>query len=86
MVIYALSFYRSKLILDYSNCFGWVQIILVGSKLFWSGPNDVGQVQIRLFWANFYNLDLSKMVWTRPKNIGHVQNHFGPIEGQGVNV
>ena len=22
-----------------TNCFGWVQIVLVGSKLFWSGSN-----------------------------------------------
>ena len=41
-----------------------VQIVLVGSKSFWSGPNNFGHVQIRLFWTNFYNLDLSKMIWT----------------------
>ena len=35
----ALSFYKSKMILDRPNCFGLVQIILVGSKLFWSGLN-----------------------------------------------
>ena len=24
------------------------------------------------------------MIWTRPKQFGPVQNHFGPIEGQGI--
>ena len=37
------------------------------------------KVQIRLFWTNFYNLDLSKMIWP-------VRNHFEPIEGQGIKV
>ena len=63
--------------------------------MFWSAR--FGRVQIRLFWTNYYNLDLSKMIWTRPKQIGPVQNnwystnmiwmvqnHFGPIEGQGI--
>ena len=54
------------------------KIVLVGSILLWSGPYHFGQVQIRLFWTNFYNLDLSKMVGTRPKL-------FGPIEGQVTN-
>ena len=59
---FALSFYRSKIILDRPNCFGHLQIILVRSKLFSLGPNHFGQVQIRLFWTSFYNLDLSKMI------------------------
>ena len=93
----ASSFYRSKMILDIPNCFGWAQVVLVVSKLFWMGPNHFGQFQIRLFWTNLYNLDLSKMIRTRPKqirpvqndwystkNIWTVQNHFGPIEGQGI--
>ena len=76
---YALSFYRSKMIFDRPNCFGRVQVVLVGYKLFWSGPNcfgqvsgpsHFGQVQIKLFWTSFYNLDLSKMIWTQPKRIG----------------
>ena len=32
--IYALSFYRFKMVLDRPNCFGWIQIVLVGSKSF----------------------------------------------------
>ena len=77
---YALSFYRSKIILDRPNCFGWVKIVLVRSKLFWLGPHHFGQVQIRPFWTNFYNLDLSTMdqnkldlsktIGTRPKLFG----------------
>ena len=36
---YVLSFFRSKMILDRSNCFGQVQIVLVGSKSFCSGSS-----------------------------------------------
>ena len=42
IAISALSFYRSKIILDHSNCLGRVQVVLVGSKLFWSDPNHCG--------------------------------------------
>ena len=79
--------------------FWTVQIVLFGSKWFWSGPINFVQVQIRLFWTNFHNLDLSKMIWTRPKQNGPVQNdwystemiwtvqnNFGPIEGQGIRI
>ena len=82
----ALSFYRAKMILD-------------RYKLFWLGLNHFCQVQIKLFQAIFYNLDLSKIILTRPKRIGPVQNnwyltkriwtvqnHFGSIEGQGTRL
>ena len=54
-----------------------VQIILVEYQSFWSGPNHFVRVQsilvrvrqIKLFWADFYNLDLSKMIWTQPKKL-----------------
>ena len=49
------------MILDHPNCFGQLQIVLVGSKPFWSGPNHFGQVQIRLLWTNLYNLDPTKI-------------------------
>ena len=61
-----------------------VQIVLNGYKLFWSGPNRFGQVQIRLFWTNFYDLDPTKTNWEPIKTIGTgystkiiltVQNH-----------
>ena len=87
------------MILERPNHFGQLTIILVGYKLFWLGPNHFGQVQIRLFWTNFYNLNLSKMIWIQPKQIESdkndynsnkmiwtVQNHFGPIEGQGISI
>jgi hypothetical protein len=54
--------------------FWTIRIVLDGYKLFWSGPNCFGQVQIRLLWTNLYNLDPTKMMWTRPKRIGHNQN------------
>ena len=76
-----------------------VQIVFVVPKSLWLGPNHFGQVQIRLFWTNFYNLDLSKMIWIRPKRIEPtqndwcstkmiwtIQNHFGLIEGQGIRI
>ena len=81
-----------------TKLFWTVQIVLVGSKPVWLVPSHFGRVQIRFLFTNFYNLDLSKMIWTWPKQIGHVQNdgysttmiwmvqnHFGPIEGQGIN-
>ena len=64
-----LSFYRSKMISDHPNWFGRLQIILVGSKLFWSGPNHFDQVQIRLLWYSLYNLDPTKTILTQPKQI-----------------
>ena len=60
------------------------------TKLFGSGPNNFGEVQIRFFWTNFYNLYLSKMILTQPKQndptktIWMAKNHFGPIKGQGI--
>ena len=71
------SMYVSKMILDHPNCFGRVQIVVIRCKLFWSGapelfwsdPNHFGQVQIRLFWNNFYNLDPTKMNCTCPKRL-----------------
>ena len=65
--------WRANLVKDF---FGRVQIVLVGYKSFWSGPNHFCQVQIRLFWTDFYNLDLSKMIWTQRKQIGLVQNNW----------
>ena len=79
--------------------FWTLQIVLGGYKLFRLGPNNFGQVKIRFFWTNFYNLDLCNMIWVLPKWIGpaqndwyltkmiwKVQNHFGPIEGQNIRL
>ena len=45
-------------------------------KLFLWGTNRFGQVQIRLFWTNFHNLDLCKIIWTRIEQIGAIQNDW----------
>ena len=95
--ISALSFYRSKIILDHTNCFGRVQFVLVRSILFWLGPKHLGQVQIRLVWTIFFIIwTCPKRIWIWPKRIRLVQNdwystkmiwtdqnHFGTTEGQG---
>ena len=78
------------MILIRPNRCGWVQILLDGSHLFWTSPNPFGHVQSH---------DLNLIIWTRPKQIAPfqnelhqskkiwtVQNHFGLIEGQGINV
>ena len=67
------------MILDRPNCFGWVQIVLVWSNSFWSGPNHFGQVQIIKISPEKYNFNLTKMIWTRPKQFGPIQNNLdGP--------
>ena len=68
------------------NHYGRGQIILNRSKL-WKISTEKS------------NLNLTKMIWTQPKRFGHdqnifsvtktiwtVQNHFGPIEGQGMRI
>ena len=63
------------------------------------GPIHFGQVQIIKISQDKSNFNLTKMIWTRPKQFGFnqnnlhpsktiwtVQNHFGPIEGQGIRV
>ena len=57
----ALFFFRF-MILDRPNCFGRVQIVLVGSNLFLTFPNHFGQVQIRFLWTDSYSVDLIKIV------------------------
>jgi len=63
----ALSFYWSKMILDRSNDFGRVPIVLGGSNSFWLGQNHFGQVQIIKISPEKYNMNKTKMIWTRPK-------------------
>ena len=66
----ALSFYKSKMDLNRPNG--------VISKLSWLDPNHFDQVQIRLLWTNFYDLDLSKMIWTWPKLFGRAKIILAP--------
>ena len=81
----------------HSNNLGQVSIVLDVSNLFWLGPNHFEQTQIIKFGPQKSNLNLTKMICIQPKlfgtdeNILHpsktiwtVQNHFGPIEGQGI--
>ena len=74
-IFHALS-YGSKMILDRPNCFGWVQIVLVGSNSFWSGPNHFGQVQIIKISPEKSNLNLTKIIWIRPKQFGLDQKNL----------
>ena len=68
---WALSLYRSKMILDCPNLF----------RLFLLSANHFGQVEIRLFWINFFqfgsvqnDLDSTKMNWTSLKQLVLDQN------------
>ena len=71
----------------------------IGLKRFWTGAICFGRVQIVLFGSKLYFSGLIFIIWTRPKRIGFVQNnwystkiiwtvqnHCGPIEGQGISV
>ena len=58
------------------NWFWTVQIDIGQSEMLLLGPNCFGQVQIILFWSNFYNLDLSKIIWIRPQQIEPIQNDW----------
>ena len=71
MVTNALSFYRSKLILD-------------GSNLFWNGTNDFRWMQIRFFWTCPRQFGPVQNDFYPSKMILRIQNYIGPIEGQGI--
>ena len=68
--INALSLYGSKMIYDRPNHFGRLPLVLDVSNLFWLGPNNFGQVQIRKINPGKSNLNLTKMIWMRPKLFG----------------
>jgi hypothetical protein len=51
-------FWTVQIVLDCPNCFGRVQIVLVRSKSFRSGPNHFGQVHFS---------GLIFIIWTWPK-------------------
>ena len=48
--------------------FWTVQIVLDGYKLFWSGPNHFGRVQIILVRFKFDFSGLIFVIWTCPKH------------------
>ena len=58
------------MILDHSNCFGWVQIVLVRSK------SDFFQIS---FGPDQNDLNLTKMNWARLKQLVLDQNN---LDGQ----
>ena len=62
-----LSIYMSKMTLDRPNCFGRIQIVLVGSKSFCSGPNHFVWVQIILVRFKLEFCSLIFIIWTCPK-------------------
>ena len=76
LFIYALSFYRSKIILDRPNCFGQVQNILVKFKLDFSLLTFIIWTCPKWFWPDQNKLDLSKTIGTRPKWFGRSKS-FG---------
>ena len=60
-----------------------------GFKLFWSGPNHFGHVQVNLLWTKSYIIDLSKMIWTNTnwthqEQLVFDQNYLDRQEGQGI--
>ena len=67
LICNVLSFFGSKIILDYPNPFGGVPIIMDRPNSFWLGPNHFGQVQIIKIIPEKFNLKLTKMIWTQPK-------------------
>ena len=72
--------------------FWTVQIVLVGSRSFWSGQNRFGRVRFKFSGLIFIICTcpkwfgpLTKTNWTRRKQSVLDQNHFWPIEeGQGI--
>ena len=55
------------MILDRSNHFGRVPIVLGGSNSFLLGQNHFGQVQLIKISPEKYIMNLTKMIWTRTK-------------------
>ena len=73
---YALSFWKSRMILDPLNHFGQIPIALKGCNSFWSGANHFEQVQIIKISPEKSNLNLTNIIWTQPKRFGPDQNNF----------
>ena len=80
-------FVPSKLLWTGTNCFVQVQIILVRLKLdfsglifiIWTCPKWFGPDQNKLYRSKTISTYSTNRIWT-------VQNHFGPIEGQGISL
>ena len=87
------SYGRSKMVLVWPNWFGLDHNDLVSTKMKWSQPKWIGQVQIVIFYQNESHLDLTNSFWSWPfhfgrdqiimvksKSIWSDQNHFGPTK------
>ena len=87
------SFGPSKMVLAWPNWFGLDLNDLVTTKMKWSGPKWIGQIQIVIFYQNESHLDLTNSFWSWPfhfgrdqiimvksKSIWSDQNHFGPTK------
>ena len=57
--------------------FWTIQIVLVGSKLFWWSSNHFGQVKLDFPWLFF-------IIWTFPKWFGPNQNELDPSKTIGT--
>ena len=100
-ITYALSFYVTKTVLVGPKWF-WSDPIdlgltrhndLVTTKMKWSQPKWIGQVQIVIFYQNESHLDLTnsfrswpfhfgrdQITMVKSKSIWSDQNHFGPTK------
>ena len=58
-LFYALSFYVTKTVLVGPKWFWSDRIDLVSTKMKWSRPEWIGQVQIVIFYQNVSHLDLT---------------------------
>ena len=87
------SFGWSKMILVWPNWFGLDHNDLVTTKMKWSRPKWIGQVQTWFILVENHNLDLTNSFWSWPFHFGHDQiimvksksiwsdqNHFGPTK------
>ena len=69
---FALSFYKSKMILDHPNCFGRVHFVLEGSKL------QTILVRFKLDFSRL-NLNPSKLNYILPKWLGRPNIILDPL-------
>ena len=67
------SFGRSKMVLVWPNWFGLNLSDLVTTKMKWSGPKWIGQIQIVIFYQNESHLGLTNSFWSWPFHFGHDQ-------------
>ena len=67
------SFGRSKMVLVWPNWFGLDHNDLVTTKMKWSRPKWIGQVQIMIFYQNESHLVVTKLLWSSPNWFGQTK-------------